>query len=145
MWSMVRFNFSHLFTNWYIASCSAHCKQCSSESVCTTCKGSYLKYQSECFASCPDATIATSSTLCEGTLLLGLFLTFLKDCPTHCKQCSSTSVCDVCKDSYILYQSQCLDSCPDGMFLSTTTGTCEGTFLLRFNLTLQKRLYKSLQ
>ena len=83
-------------------------------------------YESECFASCPEATVATSTTTCEGTLLLKFNLTFLQDCPDHCDECSSTSVCTKCKDSYHLYKDECFDPCPDETFADTTM-TCEGT------------------
>lgn len=47
-------------------------------------------------------------------------------CPATCKQCSSSSKCTKCKSPYLLYQSECLGSCPDATFISTDT--CIGNF-----------------
>jgi hypothetical protein len=85
------------------ASCSPNCKQCYSESLCIECQSSYPMYQSECFASCPDGTLATSATICEG-------------CPTNCNHCTSTSLCTECISPFVLYKSVCLPSCPNAMF-----------------------------
>ena len=115
---MVIFYFSQPSTNFSIASCSENCKQCYSESICSECKNSYLMYQYGCYDPCPDTTLATSTTACEGIFLLRYSLTLRKDCPTRCKHCSSTSVCTECLSPFVLYDTQCLTSCPITMFSS---------------------------
>ena len=112
--------------------CSAHCEDCSSPSVCTKCQNSYFLYQSECFASCPDATFANTATTCQ-------------DCPLDCKHCSSASVCTECQSPYLLYQTECFASCPNTTF-ATSSNTCQGKLIFCFNLFISfQRLFIKLQ
>jgi len=53
-------------------------------------------------------------------------------CPTNCKKCSSLASCTECASPYLLYQSQCIQSCPEHTYLSA--GKCE------VELTLESRL-----
>ena len=103
--------------------CPTHCNQCSSTSICTGCKNSYILYQAKCLYSCPDGMFL-SATTCEGTFFFTFDPTILKDCPAHCNHCNSTSICTECISPFVLYDSQCLKSCPNAMFNSNNI--CRG-------------------
>jgi len=134
---MRRYNLFSVLVALSSKDCPDHCNHCSSTSVCTECKSSYLMYQFECFDPCPNATFASTTTTCEGTLLSRLHLTMIKDCPIHCNHCTSTSLCTECIGPFVLYDSQCQTSCPNAMFDSNNI--CKGRKIVSaFHLTISK-------
>ena len=58
-------------------------------------------------------------------------MTNIAQCTTFCNQCSSLSGCTECKNSYYLYLSECLSSCPKATF--TSTDTCKSNFIFIFH------------
>ena len=51
-------------------------------------------------------------------------------CPTNCNTCTSASTCTGRTSPYLLYQSQCLSSCPAGTFVSSNI--CQGKLIFFF-------------
>ncbi len=51
-----------------------------------------------------------------------------ENCPINCNRCSSPFSCTECTNPYLLYESQCVQSCPEGSFISA--GKCEMKLIL---------------
>ena len=100
--------------------CVAGCTQCTSAVTCTSCSSPLGLYNGECIA-CPTGT----------TNVLGL----CQPCATGCTACEeSITKCTSCDSGSYLYNSQCLQQCPDGFYgnngvctpCDPSCGTCFG-------------------
>lgn len=96
--------------------CDASCGECGSSSdECTSCKNGFYLHGSSCIQLCPPGTAAITSSDVSKCV----------DCKFPCKTCStSESACLSCaNDSYVLYNGECVLTCPDGTI--KTALTCE--------------------
>ena len=89
--------------------CSSPCNTCTSTATtCTSCLADtstgalqYL-YSNTCYLNCPSSTMI-SGIICE-------------DCYVRCATCSgTTTTCLTCDSPYLLYDNQCITSCPSGV------------------------------
>lgn len=93
----------------------AGCKTCSgSASTCTSCNGADMLYNSECFSTCPNGTLAGSGTCTE--------------CDSKCATCvNSVDECSSCSDGLFLQEvdgkNDCI-VCPSGYKGDSDSGRC---------------------
>lgn len=92
-----------------------------------TCSGSnpLNMLDGKCYSSCP----ANTQSFSDGAVpICGKFSPFSPSlthhsplaCPSHCATCDSTQ-CLTCYTGYLLYQKDCVDSCPAKMYSDGTT------------------------
>jgi len=84
--------------------CQNPCDSCNSPKSCISCMvdgdgKKWLLYEDFCYESCPDETFK------DGIIC--------KDCNMRCSECVRDSdTCTACKTPYLLYNNQCVSSCP---------------------------------
>ena len=95
--------------------CSPDCRRCNiTSTICTTCSstfGLFLYSNASCLASCPAGTFAqsTPARVCA-------------QCDQTCATCVDLGGCTSCNAPRYLYGTQCVTSCPPGLFNSTANG-----------------------
>lgn len=97
------------------ATCTSPCATCSSSMICLSCIASYFLYLGTCNTSCPIGYVGVISS-CQ-------------PCATGCKTCQNTvNYCTACQANYYLMvsASECIQTCPTGLFADATSGTCIG-------------------
>lgn len=98
---------------------------------CTGCfEGGYLS-GNECTATCPDGQFEQDldntcrrelRSLCPSPFVLTVSVA----CASSCKTCELTaSRCTSCESPAFLFEAQCLLQCPNGLFTSPVTDSCE--------------------
>ena len=93
--------------------CVSPCLTCVSEATCTSCSiGFYHEWQ--CLGFCPDGTYPSyQNNTCS-------------PCNSKCIKCtSSPNICSSCVDGYYLLGTECVDSCPEGVYYAES-GVCVG-------------------
>jgi hypothetical protein len=131
---MIIFDLSILIT--IRIACSSPCATCSgTASTCTGCisSSSHL-YNSNCYATCPSGSYASSSSACTSiNNCHGLYLIHFLACSSPCATCSgSATSCTGCSGSKpYLYSSTCVATCPSGYY-ATTANSCAGMIFSNF-------------
>jgi len=112
--------------------CISDCDTCTDSLTCQVCSAGFSLLGTTCVGSCP-AEMYSENRVCKGKMNFKkeLMIKSLLDCPTTCSQCTSESVCQECKPSYLKYHSQCLASCPAKTYLSGVD--CFGTIEIHFH------------
>lgn len=93
--------------------CVSPCNTCISASYCTACQkdsngAQLLLYDGTCYTSCPDGSYR------EGIIC--------KKCSSKCTSCEgSADYCYSCATNYKLWGNSCVDTCPIGVSISTST------------------------
>ncbi|CAG9317242.1 unnamed protein product [Blepharisma stoltei] len=104
--------------------CDSSCLTCSgsSSSQCLSCASGYTLVSGTCAANCQTGQYRDTPTTC-------------KTCDSSCYTCSgSSSTCISCSSTLVLYNSQCVSSCPEATYNSgtsciscdTSCATCNG-------------------
>ena len=123
--------------------CETYCDACTDATTCTDCDASHLLYDGDCVDACPDGytasagvcvlcetgcEVCTSETVCTEC---GSFYVLISDdcvaCEDHCVECTDATTCTRCNGGagYFMYDADCDETCPEGMYGNEGTGICE--------------------
>jgi len=98
------------------APCDAPCSTCTATGTnigtCSSCVGGYFLFNQTCYdATCPAGTFVSGADCAV--------------CADPCSTCvGSGTTCTACLDGKVLLGSTCVDSCPDGTYLSGSPAQC---------------------
>eukprot|EP00347_Sterkiella_histriomuscorum_P012707 403367527 len=98
-----------------ILGCYSNCESCDGilANQCTSCIANYLLLKKQCVTSCPEGTFTdTAQRKCI-------------DCPVNCETCTSSTVCQTCKEDAYFYNDECMSACPSGFEEIPSTMTCQ--------------------
>ncbi|EAR93490.2 transmembrane protein, putative (macronuclear) [Tetrahymena thermophila SB210] len=127
--------------NYMYQFCLEGCQTCLNSSQCSVCmEPYYLDYSLKCVLTCPDTyapdktsgkciciggQIETAQNKCQCQDGYSFLNSICVKCPDNCQVCSSSTVCTVCANPYLLvFNKQCADSCPDTYEKDQNNSTC---------------------
>jgi hypothetical protein len=104
--------------------CLSNCKTCSNSSVCNECLAEFYLHDDDkqCVSSCPYEYYPFVDA--------GSFIASCENCLDNCKDCDDNTLCQTCKDGYLLFEDDSLcilrDSCQvdNGYFIDEDLQAC---------------------
>ncbi|KAL4507716.1 hypothetical protein ABPG73_012404 [Tetrahymena malaccensis] len=116
--------------NYMYSFCLEGCDTCLNSTQCSKCmQPYYLDYSKKCVLTCPDTytpdqksgncvciggQIESDQKKCQCQDGQSFINSVCTQCPENCQVCSSSTVCVVCKNPYLLdFKKSCVQSCPD--------------------------------
>ena len=112
----------------YCALCPTNCILCTKQ-TCNLCSLNYILYLNSCIAYCPNSTYKFLMTTTNNNY------TCLTCTDTSCQICTSATTCIYCfnTSNLILYNGQCINSCPAG-YISVINNITSMTTGVTYNL-----------
>ncbi|EAR85854.2 transmembrane protein, putative (macronuclear) [Tetrahymena thermophila SB210] len=128
--------------------CHQGCANCNGplSNQCTSCTSKYQLFTSECLIRCQSGYFRDIDRICKqcttgcdyctnnlycNTCLKGFFINQstqkCSSCDPQCQQCNGPSLqnCTGCQSGLILFNSQCITSCPNNFYLDSQTNLCQ--------------------
>lgn len=101
--------------------CPRNCLRCLNyqPSICQDCIEGTFMYKYNCYEICPIGTRPAVSKFSERNICV--------DCLRYCEVCKEDSVCQKCKENYLLVEGKCMSFCPVGFKLDKGENICKKT------------------